>query len=104
MRPPTPPRPAVAMLAFISMPLTGTVFAHKPAFIKHRALRFYPPSAFGGAFLAQELPMMLVCSALFSSKWGRYRCNRKSVDFVSITRLVLAADALAASGLRPMCQ
>ncbi|PSC75525.1 pleiotropic drug resistance 5-like isoform A [Micractinium conductrix] len=57
---------SVAMLAFISMPLTGTVFAHKPAFIKHRALRFYPPSAFGGAFLAQELPMMLVCSALFS--------------------------------------
>ena len=64
------------MLAFISLPLTGTVFAHKPAMMKQRALRFFPPSAYGAAMLAQELPIMLAqelpimlaCALLFSGE------------------------------------
>lgn len=34
--------------------------------MKQRALRMFPPTAFGASFLIQELPIMLVCSFIFS--------------------------------------
>lgn len=57
---------AVAMLAFISLPLTGSVFAHKPTFLKQRSLRMFPPTAYGASMLAQEVPLMVACAIIFS--------------------------------------
>ncbi|KAL4448626.1 hypothetical protein ABPG75_005845 [Micractinium tetrahymenae] len=57
---------SVAMLAFLSLPLTGSVFALKPTFLKQRALHFFPPSAYGAALVVQELPITLACAVLFS--------------------------------------
>lgn len=57
---------SVAMLAFISLPLTGSVFAHKPTFLKQRSLRMFPPTAYGASMLAQEVPLMVACAIIFS--------------------------------------
>lgn len=54
------------MLAFISLPLTGSVFAHKPTFLKQRSLRMFPPTAYGASMLAQEVPLMVACAIIFS--------------------------------------
>lgn len=51
-------------------PAAGTVFSHKPTFMKQRALRFFPPTAYGASFLAQEMPLILACSIIFSSALG----------------------------------
>ena len=57
---------AVALLVFLSMPLTGVVFNHKPVFLKHRDLGFFPSSAYCLSLATLEAPASCVAAALFS--------------------------------------
>lgn len=56
--------------ATLTPPLNYTPLPIPPppcsTFMKQRALRMFPPTAFGASFLIQELPIMLVCSFIFS--------------------------------------